>query len=171
MKADISDAPERINQRRHKRGVLYTVLCLMAGSIATLVVLQSTSRAPSVDVSAGMSTSPNAEQAKIVRTGEPPPTPGLEPSMLQGSSAMGLPANGARQTVFNDKNFIPRGADNVVSLGVSPDPAPRKVSTPGVKLTIVKQTPSMKDRACWPFKQGSIESRNCRASIGLRHRD
>jgi hypothetical protein len=29
----------------------------------------------------------------------------------------------------------------------------------------------MKDRACWPYRQGSIERRNCRLSVGLKHRD
>jgi hypothetical protein len=77
----------------------------------------------------------------------------------------------SRQTSFNDQNFIPTGAHNVVSFHRSPDNSPRAESPQKVKLTIVRQTPSMKDRACWPFRQGSIEARNCRLSVGLKHRD
>lgn len=36
-------------------------------------------------------------------------------------------------------------------------------------LLLDGRTPCMKDRACWPFRQGSIEARNCRLSAGLKH--
>lgn len=81
------------------------------------------------------------------------------------------PNPGSRQTSFNDQNFIPTGAHNIVTFHYSPSNPPRAESPQKVKLTIVRQTPSMKDRACWPFRQGSIESRNCRLSVGLKHRD
>ncbi len=81
------------------------------------------------------------------------------------------PNPGPRQTRFNDQNFVPTGAHNIVTFNHSPSIPPRAESPQKVKLTIVRQTPSMKDRACWPFRQGSIESRNCRLSVGLKHRD
>lgn len=81
------------------------------------------------------------------------------------------PNPGPRQTSFNNQNFVPTGAHNIVTFHHSPSIPPRAESPQKVKLTIVGQTPSMKDRACWPFRQGSIESRNCRLSVGLKHRD
>lgn len=83
------------------------------------------------------------------------------------------PAIGAgRQTVFNDENFTPRGADNVLRLGEPiREAVPPETPAEKVKVTIVTQTSSMKDRACWPFKPGSLERRNCRSSVGLNYRD
>ncbi len=81
------------------------------------------------------------------------------------------PNPGPRQTSFNDQNFVPTGAHNIVTFNHSPSIPPRTESLQKVKLTIVRQTPSMKDRACWPFRQGSIESRNCRLSVGLKYRE
>ncbi|WP_147172713.1 hypothetical protein [Pseudomonas sp. SJZ079] len=74
-----------------------------------------------------------------------------------------------KQTTFNDHNYIPRGADNIASFAEAPQPVEKPVEK--MKVTIVKQTPSMKDRACWPHKEGSVERRNCRASVGLNYRD
>jgi hypothetical protein len=75
----------------------------------------------------------------------------------------------AKQNVFNDNNYIARGADNVASFAEAPRPVVKPVEK--MKVTIIEQTPSMKDRACWPHKEGSVERRNCRSSIGLNYRD
>jgi hypothetical protein len=74
-----------------------------------------------------------------------------------------------KQTVFNDSNYIPRGADNIASFAEPPQPVEKPVEK--MKVTIIEQTPSMKDRACWPHKEGSVERRNCRSSVGLNYRD
>ena len=171
MKADISDAPERVIGRRHKSSIFYIVLSLAIGSIATIGALQLINRAPSTESAHEPAMSSIAGEGKLIRGGETLPTQPLESSQPQASSDIHLPANSTRQTVFNDQNFTPRGADNVVSLHVGSDFSPREETSKKVKLTIVWQTPSMKERACWPLKQGSIESRNCHAYVGLKHRD
>ena len=171
MKADIDDAPERVIRKRHNRGALYSVSCLVIGSIAVTGASQLISRAPSVDSAYERSMSTAAGQGKLIRVSEVPQRQDIEPSQLQTSSDIAPPTNSARQTVFNDQNFTPRGADNVISLHAGSAPSPRKESPKQVQLTIVRQSPSMKERVCWPYRQGSIESRNCRAWIGLRHRD
>lgn len=76
-----------------------------------------------------------------------------------------------KQAVFNDNNYIPRGADNVVSFIAPARLAEEEKPVAKMKVTIVKQEPSIKDRACWPHKEGSIERRNCKSSIGLNYRD
>lgn len=75
----------------------------------------------------------------------------------------------AKQNVFNVNNYIPRGADNIVAFKKPDTPIEKPVAK--MKVTIIEQTPSMKDRACWPHREGSIERRNCRSSIGLNYRD
>ncbi|MDH4764109.1 hypothetical protein OMP44_14525 [Pseudomonas sp. CBMAI 2609] len=98
------------------------------------------------------------ENAAAVAT---PPSSGLPPAAPTG-----------KQTVFNDRNFTPRGADNVVSFNdASLNLAPEEARPQPTKITVVHQTPSMKDRACWPYKAGSLEHRNCRSAVGLQYRD
>jgi hypothetical protein len=99
------------------------------------------------------------------------PMQGVESPQHRALPDTPVAANTARQTVFDDRNFIPRGADNVVSLRVGAELASKDEAPKQAKLTIVRQSLSMKDRVCWPYRQGSIESRNCRASVGLKHRD
>lgn len=171
MKADISDAPERVIRRRPKHNVFYTTICLVIGSIATIGALQLISRAPRLDSAYKQTVSTTGTGEGLTRASDMPPRQSRDSSQLRASPDIGLPANTTRQTVFNDQNFIPRGADNVVALRVGSDLSPRKEAPKKAKLTIVQQPLSIKERACWPYRQGSIESRNCRAWIGLHHRD
>lgn len=171
MKADISDAPERVIRRRRKHSVLYTVACLAIGGIATISAFLLISRPLSLDSTHKQSIGAVVSVEETGRANEMPSRQVPEFSLPRASSEIPLPANTARQTVFNEQNFIPRGADNVVAFRTGSDPFPAKAAPKGVDLTIIRQSRSMKERACWPYRQGSVESRNCRASIGLRHRD
>jgi hypothetical protein len=171
MKADISDAPERVIRRHHKQNVSYMAICLVIGSLATVATLQLTGRAPSLDSAYKPTESPTGINEKLTLVTAMPPRQALDSSWLRASSEIRLPDNAPRQTVFNDQNFVPTGADNVVALRVSSDLSSRPEVPKKAKLTIVRQSLSMKERACWPYRQGSIESRNCHASIGLKHRD
>lgn len=89
----------------------------------------------------------------------------LTPNQTEATSAT------VKQAVFNDNNYTRRGADNVVSFIEPVNLAEEKKPAEKMKVTIIKQEPSMKDRACWPHKEGSIERRNCRSGIGLNYRD
>jgi hypothetical protein len=172
MKADIDDAPARVTRKPRKHGVFYTLICMAIGSIATIGGLQFMGRAPSLDSAYEQpGSSQTGTDGEVARASDMPPRQGLESSPLQASTDVRIPANTARQTVFNDQNFIPEGAVNVVAFQFGSAPAPRKQPSKGAQVTIVRQSPSMKDRACWPYRQGSIESRNCRASVGLKYRD
>ncbi|QVI74888.1 hypothetical protein [Pseudomonas syringae] len=171
MKADISDAPERIIRGHHKQNVLYIAIWLVIGSLATVATLQFIGRAPILDSAYKRTESPTEQEEKLTLVNPIPPRQDLDSTWLRASPEIRLPDDAPRQTVFNDQNFIPRGADNVVAFRLSPDFSPRPEAPKKAKLTIVRQSPSMKERACWPYIQGSIESRNCHASIGLKHRD
>ncbi len=162
MKAEVSDAPERITRRGHRRGVQSLVACLAIGSIIGVsALLWATQSEPHRGV-ASMESEDQVWNAEVDRDS----VIRSNPTSLDTG-----PNPGSRQTSFNDQNFIPTGTHNIVAFHHSPSKPTRAESPQKVKLTIVRQTPSMKDRACWPFRQGSIESRNCRLSVGLRHRD
>lgn len=76
-----------------------------------------------------------------------------------------------KQTVFDDNNYIPRGAYNVVSFIEPARMIEEQKAAKKMKVTIIKQEPSMKDRACSPHKEGSIAHRDCKSSIGLSYRN
>lgn len=92
-------------------------------------------------------------------------------SQQQPEQPTGSDSPATKQNIFNDHNYTPRGADNVLSLRETNEPAESENPVGKVRVTIIEQTPSMKDRACWPHKEGSIERRNCRSHMGLNHRD
>lgn len=171
MKADISDAPERVIQRRQKHSVFYTAICLVIGSITTVAALQLVNRVPSLHSAYKQTASATGRDKEVTRASETLPRQGVDSSWIRESSEARLPDNSARQTVFNDQNFIPEGAENVVAFRVSSALIQEKEPPKKVKLTIVRQPLSMKDRVCWPYRRGSIESRNCHAAVGLNHRD
>lgn len=163
MNADISDAPSRIFRKHHHRGVIYVASFVVIGVIAAASVFASITR--------GSNAGPVLNATGATPSNELAPGQRVEQTPLQRSSNTLPSTNATRQTAFNDQNFVPRGADNVVSFHVNADPPQKVEPAQKVKLTIIRQSPSMKDRACWPYRQGSIESRNCRAAIGLKHRD
>jgi hypothetical protein len=162
MKAELSDAPERITRRGRTRGVQSLVACLAIGSVIGVSALLWATRSephrevPSTESKAQVLNA-GADRGSVIRSNPTPLDTGPNPS--------------SRQTSFNDQNFIPTGAYNIVTFRQSPSNSPRAESPHKVKLTIVRQSPSLKDRACWPFRLGSIESRNCRLSVGLKDRD
>jgi hypothetical protein len=171
MKADISDAPERVTRRHHKHGVFYLAVCLILGSTAAIGTIQAINRASGIDAAHKHAISPNGVEGELIRNSGMAPVQDLAGSQTQASSDIHPPANAVRQTVFNDQNFIAKGADNVITFSARSDPPPRNELSKPLKLTIVGQPPRMKEQACRTLKQGSIESRNCRSWIGLMHRN
>lgn len=162
MKAELSDAPERITRRSHKRSVQSIVACLAIVSVSGVGALLWATRSEPHRGIASMESkaqvlSTEVDRGFVIRS---------NPTWLDTS-----PNLGSRQTSFDDQNFTPAGAHNIVTFHRSPSHPPQVDYPQKVKLTIVRQSPSAKDRACWPFRRGSIESRNCRLSMGLKNRD
>lgn len=161
MKAESSDAPERITRKNRRRGMPNLVAFLAVASVVVFSAFLWASRSePHRRIT---STGPEARAVVEANSGV------VIRSTPATLSAEAFPAD--RQTSFNDQNFVPAGAHNIVTFHHSPGDSPRVEAPAKVKLTIVRQTPSMRDRACWPYRQGSIEARKCRLSVGLKHRD
>jgi len=93
-------------------------------------------------------------------------------AIIQAATEPLIPAI-PKQTVYHDQNYTPRGADNVLSLRPLPTPQEpaRQPQPQGTRITIVGETRSTKDRVCWPYREGSIERRNCKFSAGLNNRE
>jgi hypothetical protein len=186
MKADWNDAPEYIKASSHRSGANAWIIPGIIGTCITLGLLQvagsaflngtvqslthKSTRAKPAPVAHLTRQDPVTEkdwdrivddQAKRDQAAQLKTTP----NQIEATNAT------AKQAVFNDSNYIPRGADNVVSLIEPAHTAEKEKPAGKMKVTIIKQEPSMKDRACWPHKEGSIERRDCRSSIGLNYRD
>lgn len=187
ISAEPDDAPEWLVQKSRRARPIAFAVCLAIGSLATLAALELAGRAmpgPAASLNAEgpaprLDAPHPSDVARVdtthgtVRRGAPSATE--EQTAIKASAAKNLhqPATPAsKQTVFTDQNWTPRGADNVVHFSEAPRGQALEEAPPQpTKVTVVSETPSMKDRACWPYKAGSIERRNCRSAVGLQHRD
>ncbi len=170
MIADITDAPKRVIRTRQKPTNFYVLICMAIGSTAAIGAFHFGSGISTVDSVLNQAISYAGSDAESTRAGDTVRRQSLDSSWLRVSD-IHLSTNSARQTVFNDQNYIPRDADNVIALRAAYGLSPDRTASEKVKLTIVRQSPRMKERPCWPYRQGRIESRNCSASVGLNHRD
>jgi len=178
MNAEPEDAPDWQLQRRRRARPLALVICLGIGSVTTLVALELAGRARpepllteqgSAHAAAELTTAASGRIERATPLAAEPVSPAT-PAALREDPRSATPTG--RQTVFNDRNFTPRGAYNVLNFSAAHSARPPAAESPQpLKVTVVEQTPSMKDRACWPLKSGSLESRNCRSAVGLNYRD
>ncbi|WP_296232117.1 hypothetical protein [uncultured Pseudomonas sp.] len=185
MKADRDDAPEWLTSRPRKRGNAGVIIAGVLGTVVTLGALNVAGQAflqTTVKNLAENRQQPKPKPIAEITRAEPAPSKDWEriveqqvrqdamyPQDPQQPTGSDSPAT--KQNIFNDHNYTPRGADNVLSLRETNEPAESENPVGKVRVTIIEQTPSMKDRACWPHKEGSIERRNCRSHMGLNHRD
>ena len=88
-------------------------------------------------------------------------------STQQPEQPTGSYSPATKQNIFNDHNYTPRGADNVLSLRETYQHDEQEKTAGKVRVTVIKET---KDQTCWPLKEGSIERRNCKSHVGLGRR-
>lgn len=186
MKADWNDAPDYITKHPPKSRRLAKLIPGLIGTVITLAVLQMAGSAflqgTATDIVDRRIQPKPAPVAEIIRV-EPAAARDWDkvveevaargampqPQFAQPPAATAeLPA---KQSEFNDKNFMPRGADNVLSFKEPPQPIEHPRKTRDKEILVIGQKRSMKDQACWPYKEGSIQERNCRAKVGLSYRD
>lgn len=189
MKAEWNDAPDYIRRRPRKGAVAWLIPGLI-GTAIMLAALQMVSSAFLKGTAQGIADrriQPKPAPVAEITRAEPSATKdwdrvveevaarGTKPQLQKAQSltetAQNLEAPAEKQTVFTDSNYMPRGADNVLSFRESPQPTQRSKPAGNNEVIVVGEKPSMKDRACWPYREGSIEFRSCRASIGLKYRD
>lgn len=184
MKADRNDAPEWLTSRPRKGGNLGVVLAGAIGMVVTLGALTVAGQAfmqSTVKNLAENRQQPKPKSVAEISRAEPAPRNDWDKiveeqarrdSMSQQRSEQptGSDSPAAKQTVFNDQNYNPRGADNVLSLRESYQPVEPEQPAEKTRVTVIKEEQKLKDWACWG-KEGSIERRNCRSNIGLNYRD
>lgn len=97
-----------------------------------------------------------------------------EPLIIErGGAYEPEPTQSERQTVFNDQNYRPQRAVNVVSFNTPAGSETSKVGTPKQqKIVIVGQEQKPGDWVCSYFGgEGSLDRRNCKSNMQLNKRN
>jgi hypothetical protein len=179
MKADWNDAPDYIRRRPRKKAVAW----LISGLIGTAIMLAALQMASSSFLK-------GTAQGIVDRRIQPKPVPVAEITRAEPAATQDwdrvveeVAARGAapqpqsaqplaattepppKQTVFNDKNYIPQGATNIIpATRVTPE---QPVTTPSSREEIVVVGKESRLSDFCPHREGSIERRNCKANVNL----
>ncbi len=183
MKAEWNDAPDYIRRRPRKGAVAWLIPGLI-GTVIMLAGLQMVSSAFLKGTAQGIADKriqPKLAPVAEITRAEPAATKDWDrvveevvargatpqPQTPQPQAATAEPPH--KQTVFNDKNYVPQGATNIV-------PATRVISEPTIKIPsrqkeiVVVGKESRISDFC-PGGEGSIVRRNCKASVNLNTRN
>ncbi|MBZ9666749.1 hypothetical protein H3221_018580 [Pseudomonas sp. LMG 31766] len=183
MKADRDDAPEWLTSRPSKGSNLKVVLAGVIGTAVTLGVLTLAGQAfmeNTVKNLAANSQQPKPTPVAEITRSEPTPRNDWDKiveqqarrdamSQEQREQTTGSNSPAVKQTVFNDQNYTPRGADNVLSSREAPRTVPQEQPKEKLRVTVIKEERKLKDFC--GGKEGSIERRNCKSHIGLENRN
>ncbi len=182
MKAEWNDAPDYIRRRPRKGAVAWLIPGLIGTAImlAALQMVSSTFLKGTAQGIADRRIQPKPAPVAEIRRAEPTPTKDWErvveevaargatpqPQSAQPQAVTAEPP--PKQTVFNDKNYVPQGAINVVpATRVIPEPT---ITIPARQKEIVVVGKETRISDFCPGGEGSIERRNCRASVNLNTR-
>ncbi|MCW8155984.1 hypothetical protein D7243_07265 [Stutzerimonas stutzeri] len=183
MKAEWNDAPDYVRRRPRKGAVAW----LIPGLIGTAIMLAGLQMASSSFLKgtaqgiADKRVQPKPAPVAEIRRAEPTATkdwdrvveevaargatPQPQSAQPQASTAVSPP----KQTVFNDKNYVPQGATNIVpATRVIPEPT---ITIPSRQKEIVVVGKESRISDFCPGGEGSIERRNCKSSINLNSRN
>jgi hypothetical protein len=97
-----------------------------------------------------------------------------EPLIIErGGAYEPEPTQSERQTVFNDQNYRPQGAVNVVSFNTpAANETPKAAAPKQQEIVIVGQEQRPGDWVCsYIGGEGSVDKRNCKSSMQLHKRN
>ncbi|WP_139315516.1 hypothetical protein [Pseudomonas sp. PA27(2017)] len=180
MKADRDDAPTHFRPSARRSNGSTWIVASFLGSILTVGMLYTLSALYMHDVADQILNGQKSKQAPIAEITRSAPAEkdwdkiveevarrSSETERTSQSTQIQQP----KQTEYNAATYLPAHAVNVIPATRAHQVRETAKSADKVRVTIIEQSPSMKDRACWPHKEGSIERRNCRSAVGLSHRD
>lgn len=183
MKAEWNDAPDYI-RRRPRKGALAWLIPGLIGTAIMLAALQMVSSAFLKGTAQGIAdkrTQPKPAPVAEITRAEPAATkdwdrvveevaargatPQPQSAPPQATTTEQLP----KQTVFNDKNYVPQGAVNIVpATRVIPE---RTVARPSPQKEIVVVGKESRISDFCPGREGSLERRNCKSNVNLHTRN
>lgn len=185
MKADWNDAPDYIRTCPRRRSAVAWVIPGLIGTVIVLGALQVAGSAFLKGTAQGIAEKriqPKPAPVAEITRAEPVVTKNwdkvveevasrdatLEPQAAQPEADIAETPS-SKQTVFNDKNYVPQGATNIVpATRVTPE---QTVTTSSRQKEIVVVGKESRISDFCPGGEGSIERRNCRASVNLNNRN
>jgi len=183
MKAEWNDAPDYIRRRPRKGAVAWLIPGLI-GTVIMLAALQMVSSAFLKGTAQGIvdkRVQPKLDPVAEITRAEPTATKdwdrvveevaarGALPQSQSAQSQAATAEQPPKQTVFNDKNYVPQGATNIVpATRVTP---PETVAIPVSRKEIVVVGKESRLSDLCPYREGSIERRNCKSSVNLNVRN
>jgi len=182
MKADRHDAPEWIRSNSRKRGNLGVVIPGLIGTVITVGALYVASQAflqGTVKNLAESKQQPKPVPVAEIRRAEPGTDWSKVVEEQARRDAMSQPQaelptatenTATKQTVFNDLNYTPKGADNVLTFQDAYQPIEPEKPARKMRVTVIKEEQKLKDWVCGS-PNGSVEQRNCKSRVGLQYRN
>lgn len=183
MKAEWNDAPDYIRRRPRKRALSWLIPGLI-GTVVMLAMLQMVGSAFLKDTVQGIADrriQPKPAPVAEIKRAEPTATKDWDrvvdevaargatpqPQTPQPQAATAGPP--PKQTVFNDKNYVPQGATNIVpATRVIPEPSVT-IPTRQKEIVVVGKESRISDFC--PGGEGSIARRNCKTAVNLNSRN
>lgn len=183
MKAEWNDAPDYIRRRPRKGAVAWLIPGLI-GTAIMLAALQMASSSFLKGTAQGIADrriQPKPAPVAEIKRAEPAATKDwdrvVEEAVARGATPQPQSAQPQattaepppKQTVFNDKNYVPQGATNIVpATRVIPEPA-IAIPTRQKEIVVVGKERRISDFC--PGGEGSIARRNCKSSVNLNLRN
>lgn len=175
MRADRDDMPDYLQPRSHAGGAIRWIVAGMFGVGITAGILYL----------AGGSVGQNERSLTSQKQPQVEPVPRkifIPTESIRGTDWDQVVEEQARrdaepqaemptkQTSFNDLNYIPRGADNVVPAEkIYTERAPEQRKQEPKKIVVVGKAERRVSDYC-PYKEGTVERRNCKQSTNLMSR-
>lgn len=183
MKAEWNDAPDYVRRRPRKGAVAWLIPGLI-GTAIMLAALQMVSSAFLKGIAQGIADKriqPKPAPVAEITRAEPAATRdwdrvveevaarGATPQSQTAQPTAATAEPPPKQTVFNDKNYVPQGATNIVpATRVIPEPT---VTIPSRQKEIVVVGKESRISDLCPYREGSIERRNCKTNVELNNRN
>lgn len=183
MRAELDDAPDYFLARRKKNGIA-SVVHWLAGTVISLGILYIFSNLVLGQAVKNLSSQKTTLTPKAEAIGEiyrPKPEAKSEidwDSVVQEKAQRSevpqprkveTKSEQTKQTVFNDRNYNPQGAINIVQAErIQPTKAVEQTKQKTEIVVVGKAERRLSDFC--PYSPGSIEHRNCKATINLNSR-
>ncbi|WP_313054814.1 hypothetical protein [Pseudomonas lopnurensis] len=183
MKAKWNDAPDYVRRRPRKSAVTWLIPGLIGTAImlAALQMMSSAFLKGTVQGIADKRVQPKPAPVAEITRAKPAATKNWDKVVEEVAARGATPQSQSaqpqaataepppKQTVFNDKNYVPQGATNIVP-GARVVPVQTAETRVSPKEIVVVGKDSRLSNFC-PGRAGSIERRNCRSTVNLNDRN